>query len=139
MPRTKLVIQNILEDNTHRIYRIAESSGPRFILCHVTVGVPYTMMEWAWAGILSALLAPIIITSLIIIYHNIPKFSYELIGAIMAFLIGEKAIIFQDSYLMKYWNYFMLILTGFLGAYIIGLMVVQLKYFPLISFCMGLH
>ena len=95
---------DILSDERHKVYRFTEKKDAEVLETTIHVGKPKDIKNWLTVGFLSAIIPPGFIIGMFFGFREMPPFSFEVLGGIVAFLIGQRAFIFQDSYLMKNWN-----------------------------------
>ena len=102
----KSIVQDIsiLNDPNHKVYRFAAPKESQLLQVSLRIGKPKDIKNWLTVGLMSAIIPPIAILVLALAYLKIPPFGFEVLGGIITFLIGEKALIFQDLSLLKKWN-----------------------------------
>lgn len=120
----------VLNDNRHKIFRFAETPESQLIEISFTIGKPKDVKDWLSLGLLSAIVPPLILLGLTIFTGRVPDFAYAILGSIVAFLVGQKALILQESSLLNNWNKVIVGSTIWVSILILALVIYASIYTP---------
>lgn len=121
----------ILNDSMHKIFRLKETTQSQLVAFTIQLAISKHLEDWARISFIGTALVPIFIIGLTFYKNEIPPFSYEILGGLIVFLIGQKAFIFQDAKLLSQWNKSHLVIT--IGISLLLLMLILLVLFGLIN------
>ncbi|KFM14399.1 hypothetical protein SCCGRSA3_00020 [Marine Group I thaumarchaeote SCGC RSA3] len=108
--KTKKSHKVILNEDNHKIYRLDETEKVELIKTAVQITIPETKETWARTAFVSSLLVSSFLVVLAYFNGKFPVYSFEILSALIAFIIGQKIFLFQDLHLMGRWN------TALMGA-----------------------
>jgi hypothetical protein len=125
----------ILEDTRHKIYRFSDTPNPQLIEIIVRVGLPSTIKNWAQLGLAATIIIPSSIMAMLVIFMELPEFSFEILLSLVGFIAGLRVLIFRDLDLMQRWNTILFIAVIF--STVLLLVFNLLAYCPELSVCIS--
>lgn len=96
--------EELIDDVRHHVYRFSPSNHPQMIGIFAELALPPLINAWASYGTIAASVVPPIIFIASFVFGQVPRFGFEVIGGIIAFVIGLRVVISQDINLMEKWN-----------------------------------
>ena len=104
LSKSFLIPRVILNDRRHMIYRLDETKEIQLIQTVIKIAVPPEKIIWARGSFLASILVPLFIIGIGWQINRTPDYSFQVLAGLIALLIGQRVILFQDLNLMHHWN-----------------------------------
>ena len=123
--KTKKSHSVILDEENHKIYRLDETDKVELIQTIVQIAIHETKETWARTAFVSSMLVSIFLVGLAIYKMKFPTYSFEILAALIVFIIGQKIFLFQDLHLMGRWNNALMGAAAWCAVLILAIVILQ--------------